>query len=105
LRSVRAFFYETTDEVWAKAELGDPITEQDKAMLRLGATHAAHVGRNTVLAAFDMAGTGAIYESHPLQRYLRDAMVPAQHAMLQTNTYEAAGALLLGLDAGMPSFP
>ncbi|NED69754.1 flavin-dependent monooxygenase, partial [Streptomyces sp. SID10244] len=58
-----------------------------------------------VLQAFDLAGTGAIYETHPLQRYLQDALVPAQHAMLQTNTYEAAGALMLGLDAGIPSFP
>ena len=32
-------------------------------------------------------------------------MVPAQHAMLQTNTYEAAGAVLLGLEAGIASFP
>lgn len=105
LRAARAFFYESTDEVWAKAVDGANITAADRAMLRLGATHAAHVGRRVVLAAFDLAGTGAIYESHPLQRYLRDALVPAQHAMLQTATYEAAGAVMLGLDAGIPSFP
>ena len=105
LRSARAFFYESTDEVWDKAIAGQTITAQDQAMLRLGATHAAHVGRRVVLEAFDLAGTGAIYETHPLQRFLRDALVPAQHAMLQTNTYEAAGAIMLGLDAGIPSFP
>ncbi|MUL83522.1 MULTISPECIES: acyl-CoA dehydrogenase family protein [unclassified Mycolicibacterium] len=105
LRSARAFFYETTDAVWDKAVRGEGITETDKAALRLGATHAAHVGRSVVLQAFDLAGTGAIYDTHPLQRYLRDALVPAQHAMLQTNTYEAAGAIMLGLDAGIPSFP
>ncbi|MDH6194665.1 alkylation response protein AidB-like acyl-CoA dehydrogenase [Mycobacterium frederiksbergense] len=105
LRSARAFFYETTDAVWDKAVRGEDITDTDKAALRLGATHAAHVGRSVVLQAFDLAGTGAIYDTHPLQRYLRDALVPAQHAMLQTNTYEAAGAIMLGLDAGIPSFP
>ncbi|MGW3482356.1 acyl-CoA dehydrogenase family protein [Rhodococcus indonesiensis] len=105
LRSARAFFYEITDEVWNLAVRGDEITGEHTAMLRLGATQAAHVGRNVVLAAFDLAGTGAIYESHPLQRYLRDALVPAQHAMLQTNTFEAAGAVLLGLEPGIPSFP
>ncbi|WZU34614.1 Flavin-dependent monooxygenase, oxygenase subunit HsaA [Rhodococcus ruber] len=105
LRSARAFFYEITDEVWDLAVRGDEITAEHTALLRLGATQAAHVGRNVVLAAFDLAGTGAIYESHPLQRYLRDALVPAQHAMLQTNTFEAAGAVLLGLDPGIPSFP
>jgi alkylation response protein AidB-like acyl-CoA dehydrogenase len=105
LRSARAFFYDITDEVWAKATLGEPILDEERALLRLGATHAAHVGRTVVLNAFDLAGTGAIYENHPLQRYLRDALVPAQHAMLQTGTYEAAGAVLLGMDAGIPSFP
>lgn len=105
LRSAQAFFYETTDEVWAKAVAGDEITTHDQALLRLGATHAAHTGRAVVLQAFDLAGTGAIYENHPLQRYVQDALVPAQHAMLQTHTFEAAGALLLGLEAGIPSFP
>jgi len=105
LRSARAFFYDTTDEVWDKAVNAEPITERDKAMLRLAATHAAHVGRAAVLAAYDLGGTGAIYQTHPLQRFLRDALIPAQHAMLADHTYEAAGALLLGLDAGIPSFP
>ncbi|MGW0035473.1 acyl-CoA dehydrogenase family protein [Gordonia sp. NPDC003376] len=105
LRSARAFFYDTTTQVWAKAVAGQSISSSDTAMLRLAATHAAHVGRRVALDVFDLAGTGAIYDTHPLQRYLQDAMVPAQHAMLQTGTYEAAGAVLLGLDAGIPSFP
>ncbi|MGN7133108.1 acyl-CoA dehydrogenase family protein [Rhodococcoides corynebacterioides] len=105
LRAAKAFFYDSTNAAWAKAVAGTPIEQDEHALLRLSATHAAHVGREVVLQAFDLAGTGAIYETHPLQRYLRDGLVPAQHAMLQTATYEAAGALLLGLDAGIPSFP
>lgn len=105
LRSARAFFYEITDEVWELALRGDEITQKHKALLRLSATQAARVGRDVVLAAFELAGTGAIYESHPLQRHLQDSLVPAQHAMMQANTYEAAGAVLLGLEAGIPSFP
>lgn len=105
LRSARSFFFESTDEIWSKAVAGDSISTQDQALLRLGATHAAHIGRKVVLEAFDLAGTGAIFQTHPLQRYVQDALVPAQHAFLQTNTYEAAGALLLGLDADIPSFP
>lgn len=105
LRSASAFFYSSTEDVWAKAVAGEEITDKDKAMLRLSGTHAAHVGREVVLSAFNIAGTGAIFKSHPLQRYLRDGLVPAQHAMLQEHTYEASGALLLGLEAGIPSFP
>ncbi|MGD7002617.1 acyl-CoA dehydrogenase family protein [Corynebacterium halotolerans] len=105
LRSAQAFFYGSTEEVWAKAVAGEEITENDKALLRLASTEAAHVGRDVVMSAFNLAGTGAIFAQHPLQRYLRDGLVPAQHAMLQEHTYEASGALLMGLDAGIPSFP
>ncbi len=105
LRSARAFFYETTEEVWAKAVADEEITDRDKALLRMASTQAAHVGREVVLAAFNLAGTGAIFERHPMQRFLQDGLVPAQHAMLQEHTFEASGALLLGLNAGIPSFP
>lgn len=105
LRSARAFFFEITEEVWDLAVRDAEITMQHRALLRLAATQAARVGREATLAAFDLSGTGAIYESHPMQRYLQDALVPAQHAMMQAGTYEAAGALLMGLDAGIPSFP
>lgn len=105
LRSARAFFYEQTEVCWQLAENGDPIDDAAKALLRLATTNVAHVGREVVLAAYDLAGTGAIYRHHPLQRYLQDALVPAQHAMLQTNTIEAAGAVLLGAEVTIPSFP
>ncbi|MGP9723916.1 flavin-dependent monooxygenase [Corynebacterium sp. AOP40-9SA-29] len=105
LRSARAFFYETTEAVWDKAISGEEITADDKAMLRIAASHAAQVGRKVVLTAFDLAGTGAIFNSHPLQRFVQDGLVPAQHAMLQENTFEAGGALLLGLEPTIPSFP
>lgn len=105
LGSSRAYFYDTTNAVWAKAAADEEITVKDKAMLRLAATQAAHAGRRVVLEAFDLSGTGAIFSGHPMQRFLQDGLVPAQHAMLQAQTYEAAGALLLGLEAGIPSFP
>lgn len=105
LRSARAFFYEITKEVWDLAVRDEEITPQQKALLRLAATQAARVGRAVTLEAFDLTGTGAIYERHPLQHFLQDALVPAQHAMMHAGTYEAAGAILLGLEPGIPSFP
>lgn len=105
LRSARAFFYDTTDEVWDKAVADEEITDKDKALLRLAAAHAANVSQQVVLEAFKLAGTGAMFDGHPMQRFLQDGLIPAQHAMLQDHLYEASGALLLGLDAGIPSFP
>lgn len=105
VRSARAFFYEVTEETWALAKDGEPILEVTTAKLRLATTHLAHECRETILNTFDLAGTGAIYTSHPLQRYLQDGLVPAQHAMLNSATYEATGAVLLGMKPGVPSFP
>lgn len=105
LRSARAFLYEITDEVFDLAVRDEVVTDRHRALLRLGATHAAHAGRRVILEAFDLAGTGAIYLGHPMQRFLQDGIVPAQHAMLAAGTYESAGALLLGMPAGVPSFP
>lgn len=105
LRSARSFFYETTDQVWQKALADEPIDDDLRALLRLATTHVAHECRSVVLDAFDLAGTGAIYRTHPLQRYLQDGLVPAQHAMLNSATYEAVGAILLGMKPSVPSFP
>ncbi|MFV0457556.1 MAG: acyl-CoA dehydrogenase family protein [Actinomycetales bacterium] len=105
LLSARAFIYEQTEKVWELAVSGDELPSQDVAMLRLATSHAAHSARQVVLAAYDLAGTGAIYRTHPVHRYLQDGLVPAQHAMLASNTYEAAGAVLLGADVRVPSFP
>lgn len=76
LRSARAFFFEITEEVWDLAVRDAEITMQHRALLRLAATQAARVGREATLAAFDLSGTGAIYESHPMQRYLQDSWSP-----------------------------
>jgi len=105
LRSARAWFFEATDALYELAVAGAKPTRDQVGLLRLAASHAAHEGRRVTLAAYDLAGTGAIYRTHPLQRFLQDALVPAQHAFLQDATYEAAGGLLLGLDPSLPSFP
>ena len=47
--------------------------------------------------AYRLAGMAAIDDSHPLQRYLRDAMVVTQHAFLGEGTYDGAGAVFLGV--------
>jgi alkylation response protein AidB-like acyl-CoA dehydrogenase len=98
LRSARAFFYETTEEVWATVESGDPATPQQASMLRLASTHLAQQSLSVVRAAYQLAGIRAIADSSPMQRYLRDASVVPQHAFLQEGLYDGAGAVLMGVD-------
>lgn len=103
LRSARAFLYEVTHEVWQTILAGKPVTPEQVSMLRLTAVEIARVGNEVVQSMFGLAGTTAIYNHHPLQRYLRDAAVVKQHAFLGEGIYDGAGAVTLGVPP-MPGF-
>lgn len=97
LRSARAFFYEATESAWESILKGDGVSADQTSMLRLAATQAAREGAKAVQSAYLLAGTAAIYDGHPLQRYLRDALVVTQHAFLNESMYDGAGSVFLGV--------
>lgn len=103
LRSVQGFFYDTTDDVFQSIKAGNDVTPEQVGLLRLTAVEAARAGNEIVQKMFSLAGTTAIYSSHPLQRYLRDAAVVKQHAFLSDGIYDGAGATALGVPP-MPGF-
>lgn len=101
LRSARAFFYEATEEVWETVEAGDPAAPEQASLLRLSSAHLAKISFEVVRGAYQLGGIAAIATGSPLERHLRDASVPPQHAFLQEGMYDGAGAVLMGV----PSFP
>ncbi|MEV0032559.1 acyl-CoA dehydrogenase family protein [Nocardia sp. NPDC050793] len=101
LRSARAFFYEITEEAYAAVLDGDSVSDKTAALLRLASTHAAKAGAAAVHTAFQLSGTGAIYDGNPMQRYMRESLVPPQHAFLGDGIYDSAGSVLMGI----PPFP
>jgi len=103
LRAARGFFYDITEEVWNSILAGNAVTPEQVANLRLAAVDAARAGDWVVQQMYGLAGTTAIYNSHPLQRYLRDAAVVRQHAFLGEGIYDGAGAVALGVPP-MPGF-
>jgi len=103
LRSARAFFYEATDSVWETILKGDDVSAEQSSALRLSAAHAAREGANVVQSAYQLAGMPAIYNGHPLERHLRDAMVVPQHAFLHESMYDGAGSVTLGVPP-MPGY-
>lgn len=104
LRSARAFFYETIEEVWDGVVAGDEPTSEQRVRLRLAATNAAAEGAAVAQAAFYMGGTSAIARGHVLVRCLLDAASVAQHAFLGLGTWTSAGAGLLGQETP-PGYP
>jgi indole-3-acetate monooxygenase len=104
LRSARAFLYETTDQAFERLAAGEELGLQTRALLRLSATNAAKVGADVTRAAYTMCGTAGIFTDHPLAQALQDALVVPQHTFLSEGTWQNAGRMLLGLEAG-PGFP
>ncbi|MFL9892991.1 acyl-CoA dehydrogenase family protein [Paraburkholderia sp. RL17-381-BIF-C] len=97
LRSARAFFYDTTDQVWQSILAGNAVSADQVSLLRLAATQIAREGAEVVQRAYRLGGTMAIYRSHPLQRLMRDSMVVTQHAFLGEGNYDGAGAVFVGV--------
>lgn len=104
LRSVRAYFYEATDEAWQTVLAGDPVSDVQIAHLRMSSTHLARVAAEAVATVVHVSGTGTIYNGHPLQWLQRDVLVPQQHAFLGPAMYDAGGAVLMGQPSTVPGF-
>jgi len=96
LRGARAFLYEAVDEAWGSATTHGEVFVDQRAALRLAATHAAETGAAVAETAYRLGGGSAIYDDSPLQRRFRDAHVATQHMLVAPATWELAGRLLLG---------
>ena len=97
LRSARAFFYEAVDEAWQLARQTGVIGMDQRAALRLAATHATRTAADVTRSMYDLGGGSSVFLSSPLQRRFRDAHVATQHLMVSPPTYELIGRVLMGL--------
>jgi len=93
-----AFIHQTIDAIHAMVTAGGRIGPEEKARLRLAATHATWSSVAAVDKLYHAAGGTAIYSSHPLQRCLRDVHVATQHIMVGQPTLEVVGKVMLGID-------
>lgn len=96
LSAARALMAEAVDAAWAEAMHG-PVPLLLRARLRLAATHLTRTAADVTRIAYDLGGGAALYLENPLQRRFRDAHAMTQHVMVQPQTYELAGRVLLGL--------
>ena len=104
LRSGRALLFDVVGEMWDTALALRPITERQRADLRLAMTHAAQNAAKATHMVCAAAGTTSIFASSPLERFARDAEVVTRHNQLQFVNYEAVGRTLLGLESNSPLF-
>ena len=97
LRSARAFYYETIDAAWQKAQRGEPIPIEERRDMRLATTHAVQASVLVVDSMYTLAGGSSVYDTSDLQRRFRDVHVATQHIMVAPSTLETVGRLLLGV--------
>jgi alkylation response protein AidB-like acyl-CoA dehydrogenase len=97
LRAARALLDDAIERAWAAATSGE-VPLDERAALRLAATHAATTGAEITTTAYQLGGGSSVYESKsPLPRRFRDAHTATQHMLVAPATNELAGRLILGL--------
>jgi indole-3-acetate monooxygenase len=68
------------------------------ALIQLTAATVAEHSVAAVTTAYELAGAGALYDEHPVQRCFRDVHTAVKHYTLSSANFELAGRYLLGGD-------
>lgn len=102
LGAARAYLYESVEAGWQAAQQGRFLNQREKITIQLATSHAIHTSAKVVELVHQAAGTTAIRQEHPFERYFRDAHVITQHAFASMNRFESAGKLLFGQETDWP---
>jgi len=97
VRAAGALLDEAIGAAWERAVAGAGVDVEQRAALRLAATHATAVSTQATDTAYTLAGGSALYETSPLQRRVRDAHAATQHMLVAPATWELTGRVLLGM--------
>ncbi len=95
-----AFQLATAEQVWERASPEAALGIEDRAALRLAASHAVKAATEAVGSVYQLAGGGALYEDSAIGRHFRDVHAITQHVMVAPATLRTVGRVLLGQPAG-----
>lgn len=98
IQSSRAFFYQTTEDVWQTIVEGNQPSKYQVSMLRLATTNLTRECAEATQVAYRLAGMSSTYYDNHLSRCYRDVNMPTQHALMGEVTYQNAGAMMFGND-------
>jgi indole-3-acetate monooxygenase len=102
LKSARAFMIDELSQSWEAAQSLGQISLEQRAGLRLAATHLTRVAAKVCRQIHDVSGGVAVFSGNQLERRLRDAQTMTAHMMIAAPTYELTGKILLGMSANEP---
>jgi alkylation response protein AidB-like acyl-CoA dehydrogenase len=96
--SARAFVVESLGAAFATASAGDPVSLKQRSRALMAALNAARSARTATDTVFGLAGGGALYDSSPLQRCVRDLMAGTQHIFYNLGRWKTVGRVQFGID-------
>lgn len=98
VRSARALLHQETAALWHEVQAGALATAEQRAALRLAATHATTAAARAVDLMYTAAGSTSVFTASPLQQRLRDVHAITQHFFVAPPTYETIGKVVLGVE-------
>jgi alkylation response protein AidB-like acyl-CoA dehydrogenase len=98
LSGARLFLHHTLREVWDAVAESGTLSVGQQVQVRLAATHATHEAAAVVDAAYEAAGSTAIFANRPFERRFRDVHAVTQQLQGRAAHFETVGRYLLGLE-------
>jgi alkylation response protein AidB-like acyl-CoA dehydrogenase len=103
-RAARAFLIEAMSELIAALADNGPRLIEARTVFRTACTHAAESAVRVVDMLAAESGSTAIFETSPMERFVRDVQAAAKHIAMSPNNYVVSGRVGLGLAPGTPRF-
>jgi alkylation response protein AidB-like acyl-CoA dehydrogenase len=102
LRSARAFLFDSLTHIWPAVVAGGEITFDQRMQIRLTSTWAINEAADVARAAYNAAGSTAIFQNQPFERRFRDINAVTQQVQGRPAHFETVGAHLMGLETDSP---
>jgi alkylation response protein AidB-like acyl-CoA dehydrogenase len=99
LHAAKAFVTDALGMAWDMATTGDTLTAAQQARVMLASQQAMHAAVTAVDVAFNLAGAGAVYTGHPLERCFRDIHTANQHIAFSGEGFRGYARTRFGIDA------
>jgi len=102
LASARALALGVLSSLWEESCAGRVAPPAKQAEARAASAYVTEVAQRVVTTAFQAAGGGALFDTNPLQRCLRDVYAAGQHFVVSHSSYRALGQFALRLPDANP---
>ncbi len=99
MRAARMYLFGTVSEVWQSVLRSGRLALEERAAIRLAATHVIHEAMAVADFAYHWAGATAIFETSPFERRFRDIHAVGQQLQGRASHFETVGQLMLGQEA------